>query len=88
MTRYSHARYQKFRGAKPTSPQPVVGGPGARRASSRGTREATEAAERSDAAAGGHPGTETETGTGTGADADADAERYRVFGSLVGDVSR
>jgi hypothetical protein len=31
------------------------------------TRNATEAAERSEAAAGGHPGTETETGT----DADA-----------------
>jgi hypothetical protein len=52
------------------------------------TREAAEAAERSDAAAGGHPGTETETGTGTDADADADADRYRVFRSLVGDVSR
>jgi hypothetical protein len=31
----------------------------------------TVAADRRDAVAGGHPGTETETGTGTGADADA-----------------
>jgi hypothetical protein len=31
----------------------------------------TVAADRRDAVAGGHPGTETETRTGTGADADA-----------------